>query len=445
MAKKFFDIVPPRQKTKSFSEKPALERGDFSNGRKTEIPKIPFSEGEKEPVRGAAFEKAPARRKPKTLLLRGLFFSLALLAIIGFVGYAVFSKTDVEVWPKTDFLQVQEEIIVDSEAKDPDFTQKTIPGKTLSDQKSGSQNFPATGKVVKEEKAGGIIRVYNAYSESPQGLWASTRFVSSDGKLFRSVKKETIPGRTYDKGKIVPGYADIEVQAAEAGEDCNIGPSAFSIPGFAGMPQYSSFYGESFSPMAGGFKGEVAQVSDSDLQSAQNTLSEKLKGESRDFLKNTVSSDSILLEDLIFQSITRQDSSVGAGDQSGSFSAQTEVKSEGLVFEKEDAESFAKSFVASQVPQGSKMQEESLRIDYSVLKKENSRAVVVLNIKVKIYPEIDLAEFKKAIADKSFQEVALLVNDQVQIEKIKIKSSPFWKRTIPENLDKIELKINLGD
>jgi len=444
MPKKFFDIVPPRQKIKSFTKKTAPKERNFPTEKEPEIPKIPFWEEKKEQIPAAVF-KTQAERKPKMLFLKGFFFSLALLLIIGFAGYAVFSKTDVEIWPKTDVLQVQEEIAIDSEAKEPDFAQKTIPGNVLNDQKSGSQDFPATGKVLKEEKASGIIRVYNTYSENPQGLWVSTRFVSSDGKLFRSVKKETIPGRTYDKGKIVPGYVDIEVQAAEAGEDYNIGPSTFSIPGFAGTPQYSAFYGKSFSPMTGGLKGEVAQVSDSDLQSAKNALSEKLKNESKEFLKNTVPSDSVLLEDLIFQSIAHEDSSVGAGGQSGSFNVQTEIKSEGLAFKKEDVENFARNFAASRVPKGDKMQEESLDINYSVLEKENNRAVVVLTIKAKIYPEIDLAEFKKAIADKSFQEVTMLVNDQTQIEKIKIKSSPFWKRTIPENLDKIELRINLGD
>jgi len=98
-----------------------------------------------------------------------------------------------------------------------------------------------------EYKATGIITIYNTYSSSPQTLVKTTRFVSEGGKLFRTTKTIVVPGADASSGKIVPGSTTVEVIASEPGNEYNIGPSTFSIPGFKGTPKYLAFYGESFS------------------------------------------------------------------------------------------------------------------------------------------------------------------------------------------------------
>src|SRR3989344_2102405 len=71
---------------------------------------------------------------------------------------------------------------------------KTIPGNFFEEELEVSQEFKATGKTKIAGKARGQIRVYNAYSTSSQSLIANTRFISAEGKLFKSIKAVTIPG-----------------------------------------------------------------------------------------------------------------------------------------------------------------------------------------------------------------------------------------------------------
>ncbi len=450
MPKKFFDIIPPQKKEplpeEIDSEEPEL---------KLEI-KFPSKppEKEEETTPTPSYNKIDLEKlerkekkkkiKPRRFLLKGVVFISFCLVAVGITGYSIFSKTEVEIWPKTEIMDLKGAVTIDANATQSDFSAKVIPGKIFKDQKSGSQEFPATGKTSKEAKAQGVIKVYNAYSDLPQTLVANTRFVSADGKLFKLVKKEVVPGGTYDNGKLVPGSIDVEVQAAEAGEDYNIGPSTFSVPGLAGTPKYTAFYGKSFKPMSKGFKGEAAKITSSDIENAKNVLANKLKEESRNFLKNTTPKDFTLLDETISQEVTKENPSVGVNSEAKSFILQTEIKSEGLAFKKSDMDSFVKNIISSNMAKDKKFQEESLQIKFSAKNKESSKVVLDLEIRIKIYPNLDLTEIRKALSGKSLQEVKGFLSDQSQITKVEVKSSPFWRKKIPKNIEQLEVIINLG-
>lgn len=426
MPKKFFDIIPPK-KIDSSPEKIRIEE-------------------ETKPLRTISSRKTLTLggKSFKRIFFKSFVFLLILLVLAGGFGFFFLSKVEIEIWPETDTLNLEETITIDLEIKEPDFEAKVIPGKTFSDQKSVSQEFSASGKVSKEEKATGIIRVYNEYSTSPRTLVPS-RFVSADGKLFWSLKRITIPGTKDEKGKLVPGEIDVEVQAAEAGEDYNIGPSTFALPALAGSPLYTTIYGKSFSPMTGGFEGEGSQVLQGDLEQAENILIENVKKDSKDFLKKSLPSDFILLDEAISQEIVEASSLVEEGEEVGSFIFHVEINSEALGFKKSDIENFAKNYINLDIPEGKKIQEESLEVNYSPesIDLESGKIVLNLTIKAKVYSDIDLTELKKAIFGKSREEIKIFLENLAQITKIEIKSWPFLRKKAPEDMDKVEIMLNL--
>jgi hypothetical protein len=249
-----------------------------------------------------------------------------------------------------------------------------------------------------------------------------------------------VPGVTYDKGKLVPNSISVEVQAAEAGEGYNIGASTFSIPGFAGTAKYTAFYGKSFSPMTGGFKGEVSQVTQNDLDQAQNVLAADSKQKSKDSIKSKNSQDSVLLNEALSQEITESRPSQNVGAQAGNFTYYVKVLSKWLVFKTDDVKNFVEAAVAPQ----KKIKDKSLETTYSFesIDKDSGKMVLNVEVKAKIYPNIDLSELKKSLLGKSFSETKLFLENQPEITKIKVKS-PFWKRKIPMNMQKVEIKLNV--
>lgn len=220
--RKIFDIIPPKEKT--------IKRSLESN--------------------------LPEPQKSFSKSRRFLFVFVLVLTMIGtsvFFSYTfVKPKAEIEIWLKTKIKNFKTQLTITNSIEKPDFGAFLIPGKIIEAGTNISQEFLSVGSHLKKEKARGIIRVYNAYSTHPQVLIATTRFVSADGKLFRTPKRVVIPGGRYEKGKLIPGFIDIEVVADQPGEEYNIGPTTFSIPGLAGTAKYTAFYGKSFQPMKGG-------------------------------------------------------------------------------------------------------------------------------------------------------------------------------------------------
>jgi len=425
MPDKFFDILPPKTQ---LSPRPEI------------LPPKPVK------------KKIPKRKKSLILVV-----VLVILILTGFFSYFALSRAQIEIWPETQTLNFKEKIEINSQKTQPDFSAKIFPGKIFEVEKELSQEFPATGETLKTAKAQGQIRAYNAYSDSSQVLIANTRFISAEGKLFRSLENVTIPGGVYDeKGKLTPGFLDIKVVAAEPGEEYNIGPSTFSIPGFAGTPRYTAFYGKSFSAMTGGFKGEASQVTQEDLDKAKDVLSNKLFEEGKTVLKNKISPEFVLLNEAISQEIIEATSSLQAGAEAQNFNFRVKIRLKSLAFKKSDLENFARGFILAKLPQDEffseedfwlkkKIQEESLKINYvfSSIDWKEEKIILNLEISAKIYPSLNETTFKKALFGKSLKETQILLADQPQIKKSEVKFWPFWVKKVPQKEEKIEIKLNL--
>lgn len=143
---------------------------------------------------------------------------------------------------------------------------------------TGERQVAATGQETVVEQAKGTVLVYNRHSTEPLRLITNTRFETTDGKLFRLEESIVVPGYTRsDSGDIAPGVIQAKVFADQPGEEYNIGPSKFTIPGFAGSPEFDNVTGESVESMRGGFNGPRFIIDESELQTAQQSLQMELR------------------------------------------------------------------------------------------------------------------------------------------------------------------------
>jgi len=423
MNKKIFDILPPKPPT-TFRE---------------ERPKPPLEKNISSPL----FVKKKWYQ---------VIFALFIFILAGIFCYFTLSKAEIEIWPESDFSTFKTKITGDAtvEETDPALWVKSgvIPVKIFEAEKTITEEFPSSGKILKEKKAEGIIRVYNNYSTSPQVLVATTRFVSADGKLFRSIEKVTIPGGKYEEGKFVPGYLDIKVRAAEPGVEYNIGPTTFSIPGFAGTALYTKFYGKSFVSMKGGEIKEVPQVTQKDLDQTKEILTKKAKEECEATLKDKISSDAslfALLKEALETRILETTPLAQAGQDLEKFTFQVKAQSKALVFKPKDIENFAIDFISSQIPPEKRVLVESLKTNYSSGNINFSPGKITLSLEMtaKIFSDIDEISLKKGLVGKSLTETNIFLKNLPQITKAKVRLWPFWVKKIPEDLRKIEIKLNI--
>ena len=416
-SKKFFDIIPPTYLAKKDSQEERQER--FFNKK----PALSFNF-----LKGISLLKESFfARKTGFLILFFFFLFLTFLHLS--------AKAEIEIWPKINTISMEKEILVDGKISQADFSKKKIPGIFFSKEKSITQEFTATGISEKKTKAKGTIRVFNNY-HLPQILVATTRFISANGKLFRSKERVNIP----------PGQSlDVEVEAAEPGPEYNIKPTTFSIPGLLGSPRYTAVYGKSFSPMKGGFIGKVSTVTKEDIEKAKENLFNKLVNMTKKELKEMAGSSFLLLDEGIKNEVLEESCSKNEGQEAEKFECSLKLKSKTLGFAKSDLKDFAKKFVLQEIEGKKSIKEESLKIEPSVSQFDAKNQTILLKIKIKteVFSDIEIDSLKEALLGKSLKESEILLKDYPGIEKTKIRIFPFWLQKIPQDIKKIKIKLRL--
>lgn len=217
-------------------------------------------------------------------LKKAVISTLIIVIVIG-AGYAVTSLlrgADVTVYPKYKDVNI-----------DATFTSNLSPSsgelghEILTLEEVGERTVTADGQEEVSERARGTITIYNAYSTESQRLIKNTRFASPEGLIFRIPDSVDVPGYTEDEsGDLVPGQINVEVFADAPGEQYNIDPVRFSIPGLEGTDQYETMYALSNEAFSGGFEGQRFVLNEDELAIAQQELHIELRDKLLERLPN---------------------------------------------------------------------------------------------------------------------------------------------------------------
>jgi hypothetical protein len=459
MDKKIFDIIPPKrlhnlqeEAVPEVLEKVVIKEPAILEKPVRKIIRKDMNSSSQQTVEDEfllrdipAVKRKPSR--PKFVLKKKTVF-LAVLAVILIAGtvsaYFFLPVVKIEIWLKTDNLNVKQEVEINKETKTIDAPNHVLPGRIITEEQTLSKEFKATGKVIKEEKAEGIIRIFNDYSTASQPLVAATRFVSDEGKLFRLVEKAVVPGQSTEKGKLVPGFIDVLVRADAAGPDYNIGASTFSIPGFAGTPRYTAFYAKSSLAMAGGFKGESLAVSSEDLENAKKSLTAEIKEKINNVFENRALPGLVLAQEKNPIIIINDSSGVKPGQATETFSYEVKAKGRAILLSEEDLKKIAKTYFINELTEDQKFLTDSIKINSLVKEIDEAlgTAKLALDISGKTYKDLEAGFVKDQLKGRSVQEVEKSFKELSQISQAKIRIVPSFIKNLPQDVRKIELKIN---
>ena len=207
---------------------------------------------------------------------KGLIIAIAIFIVVvagGLLASALMSGAEVTVYPKHREPTVNATFVAKKMAQADELAYEVM---TL--EAEGERQVSATGEEMVTEQTTGTIFIYNKQQADPIRLVTNTRFESPEGLIYKISDPAIVPGYTTDEnGQIVPGVTTAEVYADEAGEQYNIGPSRFTVPGFKGEPEFDNIYAESTSNFTGGFNGMKFIIDDAELQTAQQALRTELR------------------------------------------------------------------------------------------------------------------------------------------------------------------------
>lgn len=367
------------------------------------------------------------------------FGVVAFLAVVGIPAYLFLPKATVNILTNSKEKTIDSEIMADVGASEIDVERGIIPAKLVEEEVEITKSFKSTGsKAVSNQKARGTIIIYNEFGSDPQPLVATTRFLTEDGKLFRLVSGVTVPGYTEENGKIKPGQVDAEVAADQAGEEYNIGPSAFTIPGFksSGGEKYAKIYAKSEKAMNGGGSGtqEANTVTEADVNSAKEAILTELDEAVRNKIKTKSGDGTLILDDAINKGEAIYKLSNSPGEVADSFEITVAVKAQVIAVDGTALKNTVAGMLAKSG--GGQISIDGGSVDLDFGKPDPNFKTGMMNIKFhavgRIKPDLNLDKIKSDILGKNEQDLATYLGAYPDVKAVEVEYQPsFLKGRVP--------------
>lgn len=421
------DIRPaqPRPKRNGMDAKPAPRPKEYEPGEEQDdVLNIKIDNGNK--------------KSNKSLVYAVIIFVLIVGA--GFAASMLMAGADVTVYPKNKQPNVN---ALFTASRTPQPEELTYEIMTL--EAEGERQVSATGQEEVKTQAEGTILIYNKQQTDSIRLVTNTRFEGPNGLIFKIKDPAVIPGYTKDaNGAIVPGVTTAEVYADEVGEEYNIPPSSFTIPGFKGDPEYETVYGESIENMTGGFDGMKFIIDEGELKTAQQALHLELRNSLLERIESEMPAGFVLFDGAVtFTYVSLP--SVEYGDNLASIKEKVLMRIP--LFEEEE---FASYIAEATIPgyEGRPVRIEdfsALTFEYESATTSSSDISLVESIEFNltgrplIVWEYDAGKLKTDLLNANKTALPTILSSYPAIERAEAVIRPFWKTKFPIHLDKITI------
>lgn len=323
-----------------------------------------------------------------------------------------------------------------------DDTFAKLPGQLLDVQKSASNTVNASGTRDVASKARGMLTVTNAYSSTPQSLVATTRFQSTDGKIFRTLQTITVPGSTVSAGKTIPGTTTVQVIADQPGPSYNIPAGTFVIAAFkekGDTEKVAKFYGTSSQAMSGGASGPSKVVTQADYDSAKDAAVAAVKDQIASAVK---AMDSLTVLNADTPTMSAVQSTVHPDDAADAVTITASGSLQTVAFHQSDLLDLIRRVILKQ--ERLTVLPDTLKLSYRniVFKPDLGILSFTVSVQGTGYAPVDTAAIKRDISGKDSQAIHDYFNGKEGIQSATITLSPFWVRTVPSDPDRTTIDIN---
>jgi len=364
------------------------------------------------------------------LVIGGLVFAASLL----------FAGTTVTVFPKTETVPLDAPL---SAHANPGPTQLGYEVLTL--EKSATQVVPATGESYVEEKASGIIVVYNDFSADNQQLVANTRFETPDGKIYRIQDPLIVPGQQQAAdGTTIPGSIEARVYADQPGDVYNIDLTDFTIPGFAGGPRFDHFYARSKTPMTGGFVGTKLVADEASIATAQETLRAQLRADLLTEARAQKPADYLLYDGAALFSYTTKEGASSDGEQ---VTITEQATLHAALFQEEELASYVARQSIAGFEEGERVLiENPEELNLTVLHESSFGGFTEPTVSFTLTGPADFVWLYDAgalaqdLTGRSKEALQTILSGYPGIERAEVIIRPFWQDTFPEDPMDITIK-----
>jgi hypothetical protein len=367
-----------------------------------------------------------------------------ILLIIGWIfAFNILPKATVTIATDSSTIGTNLNLTLDTAAKKLDTANSIMPATAQSQQKTSTQQVPATGQQNNGQQAAGTITVTNCSGASVT-FQAGSSF-SASSHTFIAQNSVTVPDSNY--GSPISGSkckndgkGTVNVMALRGGADYNLGPATYTP---SGNPSGVSAQG---SQMSGGTDNITKIVTQSDIDGAAS----KMKSDD-----TTVVTQQLVtgLQTKGLQAITttfaggvpQVTTSAKAGDAVDTVTVTSVTTYTMLGINKADLKSLVVSNVNSQLDKGRQviLDDGVANAKFTEANPASSTgAAVAVAVKSLAGPQLDALKLKAALAGKKTGDVKSYIGQTPGVTNVAVKYSPFWVGSVPKNASKVTIIID---
>lgn len=366
-----------------------------------------------------------------------VFAAISLVSAVWFIPHAT-----VTIFVKPKVLDEKISITLSTTVSSINLEDSIVPAKLLSTSVSGTDKVNATGKKTIGDPASGEVTIYNR-TELVKTFTKDT-VLESNGITFTLDDDVTVASSSSGSNyELVPGKASVKITASSIGEEGNLGENTeFSVGSYSN----STYVARNESSLSGGNSSEINVVSQEDLETLLENLTNKLEEEARAELLSSSGEGSgiYLLED----SITLSDESYSAkvGEEASSLEGTIKVEIEGIHYLTTNVEELVTARIEDAIPSGYQRTNDLPTVELSSAKSEGDSEVLA-EAKVSIYllPELDQTSFQNTLKGLSSEDVKSVLSDVTGLDSARVIITPkflppAWKM-MPRNPGNIIVSI----
>lgn len=368
---------------------------------------------------------------------------IVLIAIGAWVASAFFDHADITINFKQTPWTYSDNFTASKSAVGIDPTTNIIPAQVFTTTKNVTESFLGSSVQQVEQKAQGMITIYNDYGTASQELVATTRFLTPAGQIFRITQNVTVPGETKAAdGTVTPGSITVPIVASDAGPAYNIGPVAkLTIPGFDNDPgREAGFYGTITASTTGGFIGTRATPTAADITNAEASTTAILEADLTSGFAGTYPNNFEIPDGAATTTITTLTVNTST-DANGDFTVFAAATLQAIGFDQSALENYLLS-LAQATEASSTFKTIDLTYTNVVPNFKTGQVSFSLSAQGELEPAFSTAEFVTGIEGQSISDARSTIGALPQLSDGEISMWPSWLFTIPSDASKIHVTVN---
>jgi hypothetical protein len=376
--------------------------------------------------------------------LRIVLVVLGVIALIfGWVfATKVLPRATVTIQTNSQVIKSSLNLTFDTAAKQLDEENRIVPATAQTQQKSYTQQVPATGQLNKGEKASGKVLLTNCSASGNSITVPTGTSISSNGMTYITQASAVLDTSAFTSGGACKSLSDtsasVTVTALKPGISYNVGASTFTL-------SISNVTAKSSTAFSGGTDEIVKVVAQADIDAAKAKITAQDTAQLKQDMEAALRAKSVLPIPSTFLAGEQQvTASANPGETADTVTVTAVVPYTMLGINQLDLQTLVIANVNDHIDtKKQKILENGIAKAVFTQQTPGSATNAVVGVRVESVagPELAVEDLKKQVAGKKANDIKQTIGALPGVTDVQVSYGPFWVSAAPKDVTKITITI----